>query len=68
MGGLNPQGQALNIMNPGRNPSVARMNHSTERCHGATATAAAAAEQQEGSAVMAAGLAGHAQFQQPQGR
>ncbi|EDL96306.1 rCG49841 [Rattus norvegicus] len=26
MGGLNPQGQALNIMNPGHNPNMANMN------------------------------------------
>uniref|UniRef100_G1QCZ0 histone acetyltransferase n=1 Tax=Myotis lucifugus TaxID=59463 RepID=G1QCZ0_MYOLU len=57
MGGLNPQGQALNIMNPGHNPSMTSMNHSQR-----DAMEQQQQQQQKGSAGMAAGLAGHAQF------
>uniref|UniRef100_G1Q7H0 histone acetyltransferase n=1 Tax=Myotis lucifugus TaxID=59463 RepID=G1Q7H0_MYOLU len=66
MGGLNPKGQALNIMNPGRNPSMARMNNHREMPQQEQQQEQQEQQQQqEGSAGMAAGL-GHAQFQQPQ--
>ncbi|CAO2641976.1 Histone lysine acetyltransferase CREBBP [Lemmus lemmus] len=71
MGGLNPQGQALNIMNPGHNPNMANMNpqyremvrrqllqHQQQQQQ---------QQQQQSSASMAGAMAGHGQFQQPQG-
>uniref|UniRef100_G1Q0Z1 histone acetyltransferase n=1 Tax=Myotis lucifugus TaxID=59463 RepID=G1Q0Z1_MYOLU len=60
MGGLNPQGQALNIMNLGATPSCTTLRDAGEQQQQQQQ------QQQEGSAGMAAGL-GHAQFQQPQG-
>ncbi|XP_036266107.1 CREB-binding protein isoform X2 [Pipistrellus kuhlii] len=69
MGGLNPQGQALNIMNPGHNPSMASMNPQYREMlrRQLLQQQQQQQQQQQSSAGMAAGMAGHGQFQQPQG-
>ena len=69
MGGLNPQGQALNIMNPGHNPSMASMNPQYREMlrRQLLQQQQQQQQQQQGSAGMAGGMAGHSQFQQPPG-
>uniref|UniRef100_A0A8C9FFI7 histone acetyltransferase n=1 Tax=Pavo cristatus TaxID=9049 RepID=A0A8C9FFI7_PAVCR len=69
IGAMNPQGQAINIMNPGHNTSMASMNHPQYReiLRRQLLQQQQQQQQQQGGAGMAAGMAGHNQFQQPQG-
>ncbi|XP_053131902.1 CREB-binding protein isoform X2 [Hemicordylus capensis] len=59
MGGLNAQGQALNLMNPAHNPGMANMSQYKEILRRQLLQQ----QQQQGGA----GLAGHNQFPQPPG-
>uniref|UniRef100_A0A8C0BTS6 histone acetyltransferase n=1 Tax=Buteo japonicus TaxID=224669 RepID=A0A8C0BTS6_9AVES len=68
IGAMNPQGQAINIMNPGHNPSMANMSPQyREILRRQLLQQQQQQQQQQGGAGMAGGMAGHNQFQQPQG-
>ncbi|XP_043844349.1 CREB-binding protein isoform X3 [Dromiciops gliroides] len=69
MGGMNPQGQAINIMNTGHNPSMASMNPQYREMirRQLLQQQQQQQQQQQGGAGMAGAMAGHSQFQQPQG-
>uniref|UniRef100_A0A669PIS7 histone acetyltransferase n=1 Tax=Phasianus colchicus TaxID=9054 RepID=A0A669PIS7_PHACC len=70
IGAMNPQAQGINIMNPGHNTSMASMNHPQYReilRRQLLQQQQQQQQQQQGGAGMAAGMAGHNQFQQPQG-
>uniref|UniRef100_A0A803Y5Q4 histone acetyltransferase n=1 Tax=Meleagris gallopavo TaxID=9103 RepID=A0A803Y5Q4_MELGA len=70
IGAMNPQAQGINIMNPGHNTSMASMNHPQYReilRRQLLQQQQQQQQQQQGGAGMAAGMAGHSQFQQPQG-
>uniref|UniRef100_A0A8C3RKY9 histone acetyltransferase n=1 Tax=Chelydra serpentina TaxID=8475 RepID=A0A8C3RKY9_CHESE len=66
IGGMNPQGQAINIMNPGHNPGIANMSPQYREIL-RRQLLQQQQQQQQGGAGMAGGMAGHNQFQQPQG-
>uniref|UniRef100_A0A7M4E4C7 histone acetyltransferase n=1 Tax=Crocodylus porosus TaxID=8502 RepID=A0A7M4E4C7_CROPO len=66
IGGMNPQGQAINIMNPGHNPSMANMSPQYREML-RRQLLQQQQQQQQGGAGMTGGMAGHNQFQQPQG-
>uniref|UniRef100_A0A8B9GHF4 histone acetyltransferase n=1 Tax=Amazona collaria TaxID=241587 RepID=A0A8B9GHF4_9PSIT len=67
IGAMNPQGQAINIMNPGHNPSMANMSPQYREILRRQLLQQQQQQQQQGGAGMAGGMAGHNQFQQPQG-
>uniref|UniRef100_A0A8B9TVU8 histone acetyltransferase n=1 Tax=Anas platyrhynchos TaxID=8839 RepID=A0A8B9TVU8_ANAPL len=69
IGAMNPQGQAINIMNPGHNPSMANMSPQYREIlrRQLLQQQQQQQQQQQGGAGMAGGMAGHSQFQQPQG-
>ncbi|EMP29443.1 CREB-binding protein [Chelonia mydas] len=66
IGGMNPQGQAINIMNPGHSPGMANMSPQYREIL-RRQLLQQQQQQQQGGAGMAGGMAGHNQFQQPQG-
>ncbi|XP_078519251.1 CREB-binding protein [Lissotriton helveticus] len=63
MGGMNTQAQAIGIMNPGHSPSLANVSPQYREI----IRRQILQQQQQGTAGMAVGIAGHSQFQQPQG-
>ncbi|OPJ87691.1 CREB-binding protein isoform A [Patagioenas fasciata monilis] len=69
IGAMNPQGQAINIMNPSHNPSMANMSPQYREIlrRQLLQQQQQQQQQQQGGAGMAGGMAGHNQFQQPQG-
>uniref|UniRef100_A0A8C5U5W8 histone acetyltransferase n=1 Tax=Malurus cyaneus samueli TaxID=2593467 RepID=A0A8C5U5W8_9PASS len=67
IGAMNPQGQAINIMNPGHNPSMANMSPQYREILRRQLLQQQQQQQQQGGAGMAGGMAAHNQFQQPQG-
>ncbi|XP_069502925.1 CREB-binding protein isoform X2 [Ambystoma mexicanum] len=63
MGSINTQGQSIGIMNPGHNPSLANVSPQYREI----IRRQIMQQQQQGPAGMAGAIAGHSQFQQPQG-
>nr|XP_033818435.1 CREB-binding protein isoform X3 [Geotrypetes seraphini] len=64
LGAMNPQGQAINIMNPGHNPNMANVSPQYREM---LRRQILQQQQQQGGTAIAGGMAGHSQFQQPQG-
>uniref|UniRef100_UPI00398F5417 CREB binding protein b n=1 Tax=Pristiophorus japonicus TaxID=55135 RepID=UPI00398F5417 len=66
LGGMNAQGQTMNMMNPGHNPNLANMNPQYRELLIRRQQLLQQQQQQQGTG-MAGGMAGHTPFQQPQG-
>lgn len=67
LGSLNNQSQTMSMMNPGHNPNLPAINPQYRDLLIRRQLIQQQQQQQQQGAGMAAGMAGHTQFQQPQG-